>query len=191
MSLKSIYLSSCKIVNKCGAVAKKACVWLRRDGCREGQPHSCFCGLGFPFSSLSLCSKNSLFILSLSLFFRLVANGRRYETLGIAGYFPIQLHRTWSGAERLHNHLTPNVLWPLVSNWPLFSFVILSSNIRNIYNRSAAVSWCVGAGWAGRLFCKPLVGALARVGLQMCLPAKGWAGWLERMLFVFVFRVSI
>jgi len=42
-------------------------------------------------------------------------------------------------------------------------------------------------GWAGRLFCKPLAGALARGGLQMCLTAKGWAGRLERMLFEFVF----
>ncbi len=36
-------------------------MWLRRNGCREGQPHSCFCGLDFPFFlytvkfSLSLC----------------------------------------------------------------------------------------------------------------------------------------
>ena len=35
------------------AWAKKACVWLRRDGCREGQTHSCFCGLAFPFFKCS------------------------------------------------------------------------------------------------------------------------------------------
>ena len=32
-----------------GGSARKACVWLRRDGCREGQLHSCFCELGFSF----------------------------------------------------------------------------------------------------------------------------------------------
>jgi hypothetical protein len=67
----------------------------------------------------------------------------------------------------------------------LFIFGFLSSNIINLFNRSTALSRCGWAGWAGRLFCKPLVGALARVGLQMCLTAKGWAWWLERMLFVF------
>ena len=33
------------------------------------------------------------------------------KSLGIAGYYPVQLHRTWCGAERLHNHLNPNVLY--------------------------------------------------------------------------------
>ena len=28
------------------------------------------------------------------VFLKVAANGRRYETLGIAGYFPVQLHRT-------------------------------------------------------------------------------------------------
>jgi hypothetical protein len=50
-------------------------VWLQRDGCKEGQPHSCFCGLGFLFSPLALCSKNSFVILSSVLSFTINANG--------------------------------------------------------------------------------------------------------------------
>jgi hypothetical protein len=52
-------------------------VWLRRDGCREGQPHSCFCGLAFPFYFLSICSKSSIVV----VFFPLVPNVRRYVQL--------------------------------------------------------------------------------------------------------------
>jgi len=78
-----------------------------------------------------------------------------------------------------------------VGNWPLLFFVIFSLNISNLFRRSTTISWCVGVGWAGRLFCKPLAGAMARGGLQMCLTAKGWAGRLERMLFVFVFRGGV
>ena len=33
------------------------------------------------------------------------------KSLGIAGYLPDQLHRTWCGAERPNNHLNPNVLY--------------------------------------------------------------------------------
>ena len=53
-------------------------MWLRRDGCREGQPHSCFCAWAFPlFSFLSLCSKNFFIILS-SVFFTMNANSFIY-----------------------------------------------------------------------------------------------------------------
>jgi hypothetical protein len=69
--------------------------------------------------------------------------------------------------------------------------VILLSNINNLFNRSAALAGCVGVGWAGRLFCKPLDGALARAGLQMCLTAKGWAEWLERILFIFFHFIKV
>jgi len=32
------------------------------------------------------------------------------KSLGIAGYYPDQLHQTLCGAKRLHNHLNPYVL---------------------------------------------------------------------------------
>jgi len=32
-------------------------VWLRRDGCREGQPHSCFCAEAFSFFCLLIAAK--------------------------------------------------------------------------------------------------------------------------------------
>ena len=97
----------------------------------------------------------------------------------------ISLHRLFLRATNARKPLKPACTIPCVSNWPFLFFVIFLSNIRKLFNRSAAVSWCVGVGRAGRLFCKPLVGATARGGLQMCLTAKGWAGRLERMLFVF------
>ena len=102
-----------------------------------------------------------------------------------------QFTPTFLRATNARKPLKPACTIPCVSNWPFLFFVIFLSNIRNLFNRSAAASWCVGVGWAGRLFCKPLVGALARGGQQMCLTAKGWAGRLERMLFVFVFCVGV
>jgi hypothetical protein len=36
------------------------------------------------------------------------------KALGIAGYYPAQLHQTLCGAERLHKHLNPNVLYRLL-----------------------------------------------------------------------------
>lgn len=110
---------------------------------------------------------------------------------GITKRFPISLHRTFLRVTNARIPLKPACTIPCVSNWPFLFFVILLSNISNLFNRSAAVSWCVGVGRADRLFCKPLDGATARGGLQMCLTAKGWAGRLERMLFVFVFCVGV
>ena len=95
--------------------------------------------------------------------------------------------RTYSGVRGAPVGLTAHRPSTRLATGLFCFFVILLSNISNLFNRSAAVSWCVGEGRAGRLFCKPLVGATARGGLQMCLTAKGWAGRLERMLFVFVF----
>jgi len=36
------------------------------------------------------------------------------KSLGLAGYYPVQIHRTLCGAERLLNHLNPNVLYRLL-----------------------------------------------------------------------------
>ena len=47
------------------------------------------------------------------------------------------------------------------------------SNIRNLFNRSAAVSWCVGVGRAGRLFCKPLVCRASLCGLANVPDCEG------------------
>ena len=49
----------------------------------EEQLNSCFCGLGFPFSSFSLCSKNSLFVLSLVCFFGLLVTVWGFAKAGI------------------------------------------------------------------------------------------------------------
>lgn len=68
---------------------------------------------------------------------------------------------------------------PAIAYEPLLTpsqFYYLSYNqsiIINLFNRSTALSRYVRAGRAGRLFCKPFIYALACVGLQMCLTAKG------------------
>jgi hypothetical protein len=43
------------------------------------------------------------------------ANVGGMKSLGIAGYFPVQLHRTRCGAERSNNHLNPNVLYRVLN----------------------------------------------------------------------------
>jgi len=73
-----------------GGSVRKACVWLRRDGCREGQPHSCFCAVAFSlFSFLSLCSKKFIVIGSLSFFFGLRVTGVQSSRQGESHPIPI------------------------------------------------------------------------------------------------------
>ena len=42
------------------------------------------------------------------------------KSLGITGYFPVKLHRTWCVAESLNNHLNPNVLYRVLCVRVLF-----------------------------------------------------------------------
>lgn len=46
------------------------------------------------------------------------------------------------------------------------------SNIINLFNRSTAVSRCVGAGWAGRLFCSLWIAGLACGGCKCALQRR-------------------
>ena len=47
------------------------------------------------------------------------------KSLGIAGYFSFQLHRTYCVAETLHNHLNPNVLYRMLAAGDLFPLLFL------------------------------------------------------------------
>ena len=56
-------------------IGKKACVWMRRDGWKERQPQSCFCGLGFLFLLCFYAEKISLSFCRLFCLFTMNANG--------------------------------------------------------------------------------------------------------------------
>jgi len=46
---------------------------------------------------------------------KIAYNGRRYETLGSAGYVIINRYKSWCEAERSNNQLNPNVLYRLLA----------------------------------------------------------------------------
>mgnify|MGYP006428457395 CR=1 FL=1 len=66
------------------------------------------------------------------------------KSLGIAGYFPVELHRTWCGAECLNNHLNPNVLYRLLAFRCLF--------FQSIYHSFLLHLFCLPCVWVGKLF---------------------------------------
>ena len=65
----------------------------------EEQLNSCFCGLAFPFSSLSLCNKNFPFILSLVCFFGLLITVCGYPKVAISKHFTVNKAETLIVAE--------------------------------------------------------------------------------------------
>jgi len=69
------------------------------------------------FSFLVVCSL-------LSGRFTLAGNCRVYETLGIAGFVFIRRHKRRCGAERLSNHLCPNVLYTMLAVRCLFLILL-------------------------------------------------------------------
>lgn len=112
--------------------------------------------------------------------FTLGGNGCGYDQCGIAElrlYHPTQNLQAGATARI---PLKPALVMSRCCVLPLFCFRYSVIKYTNLYNRSATLT---RYGWAGRLFCKPLDVALARVGLRICLTAKGWVH--ERTLIVF------
>jgi len=52
---------------------------------------------------------------------------------------------------------------PHVRHWRFLFFVNLLSNIIKLFNRRTVLARCGWAGWADRLFCKPLDGGMGVV----------------------------
>ena len=71
-------------------------------------------------------------------------NGGGMKSLGIAGYFPVQIHKILSVAESMNNHLNPNVLYrvlpPGVLCLPSFFYQFATSFL-------SAVRWGRQALW--------------------------------------------
>jgi len=87
------------------------------------------------------------------------------KSLGIAGYYPVQLHRTRCGAECLHNHLKPNVLYRLLGAG-VHCFTLFFLSICYIVSVCRALRQAYSLASFG--LC---VGFLS--DLPMCMTAKG------------------
>jgi hypothetical protein len=94
----------------------KALLAAKRSPVRKGS-QMCLSVGWFSFS-LSLCSKFFTVILS---FYACAQRVGGMKSLGIADYFPVQLHQPLSVVESINNHLNPNVLYRVLCGVILFS----------------------------------------------------------------------